>query len=62
VIEFLTVNGLWVLLVLAMHRYGGCGGHTHGHASDDNSGEEHLGPWSRSARSTEPSHDTRSMP
>ena len=45
-IEFLTGNWLWIVLLvamLAMHRHGGCGMHSHQRRSDrsDRAGTDH---------------------
>ena len=40
-IEFLAANWIWIVFVIgmiAMHRHGGCGSHTHGHHAK---GESH---------------------
>jgi hypothetical protein len=64
VIEFLTANWLWIVFVLAMvamHRHGGCGGHSHGQTTVHDR-REHDDRSNRSVRPTEPSDDTRSVP
>lgn len=68
VIQFLISNWLWIvfaIVMVAMHRQGGCGGHHHGRGHGRGPGQghqQHEGQSDRSLRTGGPSDDTGTGP